>query len=205
MARRTKEEAAETRESILDAAIDMFYDIGVQKTSLQKVADRAGVTRGAVYWHFDNKLDLFKAIYDRFYTSAAEELVANLGVVEANPLEKIKDFAVQFLQSLATDEQHRKMITLFYLKCDYSGEMASILEHQGARKRDNLDILAQYFERAQKNGQLSANANPEHMAQAWASYVIGLMYDFLRNRTAQELATEADSLMTIFMQGLVNQ
>jgi len=55
MARCTKEKALETRERILDAAEDVFDDNGVSNTSLADIATAAGVTRGAIYWHFTNK------------------------------------------------------------------------------------------------------------------------------------------------------
>src|SRR5690606_18567469 len=65
MARRSKAEALETRETILDAAIEVFHQHGVARPSLTEVARLAGVTRGAVYGHFRNKADLFNALCDR--------------------------------------------------------------------------------------------------------------------------------------------
>ena len=65
MARRTKEEAQATRDRILDAAELEFQRHGVSRTSLQAIARAAGVTRGAIYWHFKNKPDLFKAMLKR--------------------------------------------------------------------------------------------------------------------------------------------
>src|SRR5690606_27022813 len=55
MARRTKEEALETRDRLLDAAAAVFCDKGVTNTSLCDISKAAGVTRGAFYWHFRNK------------------------------------------------------------------------------------------------------------------------------------------------------
>ena len=65
MARCTKEQALETRTRILDAAEDVFNANGVSKTSLADVAAAAGLTRGAIYWHFANKTDLFAAMCQR--------------------------------------------------------------------------------------------------------------------------------------------
>ena len=57
--RRTKDEAERTRRRVLQAARKVFARQGVARTSLEQVARAAGVTRGAVYWHFRNKADLF--------------------------------------------------------------------------------------------------------------------------------------------------
>ena len=57
--RRTKAEAEETRQAILAAAERVFFKKGVANSSLDEVAAAAGVTRGAIYWHFSSKTDLF--------------------------------------------------------------------------------------------------------------------------------------------------
>lgn len=63
MARKTKQQALETRQHILDVALRLFSQQGVSATSLAEIANAAGVTRGAIYWHFKNKSDLFSEIW----------------------------------------------------------------------------------------------------------------------------------------------
>ncbi len=65
MVRRTKEESLETRRAIIDAARDVFVAHGVTQTSLEQIAEAAGVTRGAIYWHFADKAELFYAMRDQ--------------------------------------------------------------------------------------------------------------------------------------------
>ena len=69
MARRTKQEAAATRAALLDAAEEVFLERGVSRASLEVISRRAGVTRGALYWHFRNKGDLFRAMLERVPTA----------------------------------------------------------------------------------------------------------------------------------------
>src|SRR5205085_152133 len=64
MARRTRKEALETRDRIIDAAEHVFQRKGVAHASLAEVAARAKVTRGAVYWHFKDKSELFDAMME---------------------------------------------------------------------------------------------------------------------------------------------
>ncbi|MGL4893183.1 MAG: TetR family transcriptional regulator, partial [Aeromonas veronii] len=52
MARRTKEEAQQTRCHIMSTALDLFCSQGLAKTSLTDIARAADLTRGAIYWHF---------------------------------------------------------------------------------------------------------------------------------------------------------
>lgn len=63
MARKTKQQALETRQHILDVAMRLFSQQGVSSTSLAQIAQAAGVTRGAIYWHFKDKTDLFSEIW----------------------------------------------------------------------------------------------------------------------------------------------
>lgn len=58
MSKRTHSEAMETKQNILNASRKLFSEKGFHKTSLSDIAREAGVTRGAVYWHFENKNDL---------------------------------------------------------------------------------------------------------------------------------------------------
>ena len=67
MVRRTKEEAQETSSQILQAAEQAFYEHGVARTTLADIAALAGVTRGAIYWHFSNKSDLLQALLDTLH------------------------------------------------------------------------------------------------------------------------------------------
>ena len=63
MAKRTKAEALKTRQELIETAIAQFAQRGVSKTTLNDIADAANVTRGAIYWHFENKTQLFNEMW----------------------------------------------------------------------------------------------------------------------------------------------
>ena len=88
MVRRTKEDAQETRNRILDTAVEVFSRQGVAQTSLNAIAKEAGVTRGAIYWHFANKVSMFDAMIERLVCPLminAEDRDARLRGDEAVP------------------------------------------------------------------------------------------------------------------------
>ena len=58
----SRKKTLDTRDRILDAAEDVFYDKGYSNTTLNEIAEAASVTRGAIYWHFKNKEDLFLSL-----------------------------------------------------------------------------------------------------------------------------------------------
>ncbi|WP_162552118.1 TetR family transcriptional regulator, partial [Klebsiella pneumoniae] len=65
MARKTREEAQRTRQLLIESAIQQFALRGVTNTTLTDIADAAGVTRGAGYWHFASKTELFNGMWEQ--------------------------------------------------------------------------------------------------------------------------------------------
>src|SRR4249920_2270882 len=114
MARRTKEEAAITREQLLDAAEKVFREHGVTRTSLAEVATAAGVTRGAVYWHFKDKAALFAAMCERATLPLDAMLAAASGESTADPLGSLRDLMVGALRHLATDPRAKAVFEIIF-------------------------------------------------------------------------------------------
>src|SRR5579872_3748718 len=112
MVKRTREAAERTRDEIIDAAETLFYEHGVSRTSLEQVARAAGVTRGAVYWHFRNKLDLFEAMKTRAQLpqgDVMDRLAA--GEIDA-PLPVLKETCCDCLRLIASDEKRRRVFAI---------------------------------------------------------------------------------------------
>ncbi|HEX9173202.1 MAG TPA: TetR family transcriptional regulator, partial [Telluria sp.] len=105
MARRTKEDALATRDSIIDAAEKLFAQQGVSRTTLQHIASAAGVTRGAIYWHFDDKAALFNAMMERAKTpiEACMQLLDQTGGLD--PLQDLREYLLCVLKVTVTDPQ----------------------------------------------------------------------------------------------------
>jgi AcrR family transcriptional regulator len=72
------QQSAETREAIVQSALRLFAKRGVSGTSIDQIAREAGITKGAVYWHFDSKDTLFEAIMERIRERWQESVQAPL-------------------------------------------------------------------------------------------------------------------------------
>jgi TetR/AcrR family transcriptional regulator, acrAB operon repressor len=103
MVRRTKEEAQETRSQILEAAEKAFFERGVARTTLADIATLAGVTRGAIYWHFSNKADLLQAMLDTLHEPLDELARASESEEELDPLGCIRKLLIRLFQQVALD------------------------------------------------------------------------------------------------------
>ena len=150
--RKTKAEAFATRSAILDAAEHLFQARGVSGTSLQDIAAAAGVTRGAVYWHFKDKGDLFNAMMAR--VCLPMETAALAASDTSPPLDALRAHLRGILERVAADAQVRRVFQIFTQKVEYVDEMATVRERHLQMRRDHLAVLARLLRAAQRRGDI---------------------------------------------------
>lgn len=176
MARRTKADAETTRHQILDAAEAEFLARGVARTTLQDVAAAAGVTRGAIYWHFEDKAALFNAMMDRACLpceAVAEQARAGAG---GDPLAELAAMAMAPLRMLADDSQVQRVFRIAMHQTEYTEDLAPVqeryLEGIGEFQQDLLDAL----QRAEAQGQLRPGLATPATALGLFALIDGLMH-----------------------------
>lgn len=126
--RRTKEDALQTREKLLDAAECLFARQGVAHTCMQDIAQAASLTRGAVYWHFKDKGDLFNAMMDRAVLPM-EEAVGDLTARPwDDPLAQVRHALLGALQLITDDERTRRVLGIATRKIEFVDDMSSVRE-----------------------------------------------------------------------------
>jgi TetR/AcrR family transcriptional regulator, acrAB operon repressor len=202
--RRTKDEAQETRNRILDAAERIFSEHGVSRTSLEEIAEKAGVTRGAIYWHFKDKSDLFAAMVNRV-TLPMEAMVAKSSDESVeDPLDALKDCAVSALKRTATDPQCQRVFDVVTHKCEYLGDMAGVARRISAIQRGCVDRSEQAIRNAVKRGILPANLNPRLAAIGLDALLFGLISNWLANNDYVALERQAEALVDLYIAGLRN-
>jgi len=130
MARRTKEEAAATRDSILDAAERLFVEQGVSRTTLQHIATAAGVTRGAIYWHFDDKGALFNAMMERAILPLEAEMQVLDQAESDDPLGDLRNYMLAVLRRTVEDPGARRVFEIATLKVEFVGEMDAVRQRR---------------------------------------------------------------------------
>lgn len=179
MVRRTKEDALATRDSILDAAAALFAERGVSGTTLQHIATAAGVTRGAIYWHFEDKGALFNAMMERATTplEAAMQLLDRTD--SSDPLGDLRDYAGRVFRLTMEDEKARATFEIATLKMEYSGEMNAVRERRTQNQADWLRRAEGRVRLGIKNGQVKATARPRSVAFGMWVLMEGLIRNWL--------------------------
>lgn len=202
MVRRTKEEAQETRDRILDTAEKVFLRKGVARTSLANVADAAGVTRGAIYWHFKNKADLFDAMMQRV-SLPMEEMVARAGDENIeDPLDYVRRCALAVLERVTTDPQSRRVAEISRYKVEYADEMEPLRARHIECRTECLGRIERGLRNAAKKGLLSASVHPRIAAVGLHALVDGLITNWVLDTKYLPLARSAEPLIDSYLNGL---
>ena len=202
MARRTKEEAQETRSRILDTAEQVFFDKGVSRTSLTDIAEAAGVTRGAIYWHFRNKSDLFEAMFARIKTPFEELLEATIDVNEPDPLARIRELLMVVFEGTATNPQRARVLDILYFKCEFTEEMGAVLSRHTDAMRDGREKMAAGLRNAIAKGQLPEDLDTHQASVMLHGFLNGILADWLLSPDQVALQDKAgtfiDALFDMF-------
>ena len=172
---------------------------GMARVSLDAIAAKAGVTRGAFYCHFKNKLDLIYALYHEIYshytTMLKTDLIAN---DQRHALEQLEKLCIKLSLDLAANKRHQRILTVFYLRCDYADELEPLLELEAKSMQDDIAMFSSYFQRAIDQGLLPADTNVQHHALATQSFLNGMCYQGLRFPEVISFAQTAPTLINLF-------
>ena len=182
MVRKTRAEALATRERLLDAAQRLFREHGVTRTSLAEVATAAGMTRGAVYWHFKDKADLFRAMCDRATLPLDAHFDQAVQSACTDPLGTLRSLSIRALEQLANDPRAT------------------------SHKQERCACLAQIEEmmrHAAGAGQLPVDLDARLATQALHAYMVGIMHEWVLDPAAYDLAAAAPGFIDLFLGGLV--
>jgi AcrR family transcriptional regulator len=205
MPRRTKEEASKTRDSILNAAERVFYTYGVARTSMEHIAQAAKVTRGAIYFHFHDKIEVFEAMMQRVFLPQEDILERLAASGSQHPLDDLKKACCEALQKMGSDNRRKRVISIMMLRCEYVKEMAPILKRRRACKDRMLERSLKLFEQAQKLGQLSSRITPLIAALSLQAMMGGLIIGALEGRKAFDLIKTAPTCLEAFFESLGKQ
>lgn len=201
MARRTKEEAELTRQALMNAALKVFSRQGYAATRLEDIAEEAGVTRGAIYWHFKSKADLYAELQAR----SAEKLFAVIrSAVEAGgtALDILRRVMVTSWQYIEEDEEFRAVQELTLLKTELLPELQAGMEQKIQGMADQSEQLRVAFEEAKAAGELALDIDVKDAVIAYSAFLNGLVMMWMLNPQGFSIRARAEALADVFMRGL---
>ena len=191
MARKTKAEAALTRHRIVECARIVFSREGVTNTSLEHVAKEAGVTRGAVYWHFRNKADLFMAV--RQETGI---LLRFSDFKSGDALRRLECGLHEALRRLAEDKQARETYEVMLWKCEYVGEFAGVRKDLMSAGTLFLEEATALYEEAAREKLIAPELDPRLAALDTFCFYAGMLKLWLADESGQAVRQDIQKVIT---------
>lgn len=204
MARRTKEDALATRHSLLDAAELLFQAQGVSRTSLNDIARSAGTSRGAIYWHFKDKADLFNAMMERVTLPLehAFQFQYPEKELDADPLERIRQIMHQALHQIATDPRTRRVFEVATQKVEYVDELQAVRLRHLTVRNEFLVQMERGLALAAAAQNLTISVSIGNAAQGLHAMADGLIQNWLLDTTAFDLVASSGQVIDIYLKGL---
>jgi TetR/AcrR family transcriptional regulator, acrAB operon repressor len=202
MVRRTKADAQATRNSLLDAAEHLFQARGVSRTSLNDIAVAAGTTRGAIYWHFKDKADLFNAMMERVILPLEESLRCAAAQDARDPIEGLRAAMLEALHKTATDAQTRRVLEVATHKVEYVDELMAVQQRHLRARNACFAAILQAMERSAEMRRRPP-ALPAPLAAAGLHALIdGLLQNWLLDPAAFDLVDTGRQTMDAYLRGL---
>lgn len=202
MVRRTKEDAIATRNGLIDAAERVFYDKGVSRASLSDIALAAGTTRGAIYWHFKDKVDLFNAMMDRVTLPLEQGYAEFEANADLDPLQRLRAVMALVLESVASDEHTRRVFEIAMHKVEYVGELVAVRERHMAACDGFIRQLARDFELAASAQKVAMPITPLGAALGLHAMFDGLMQNWILSNGIFDLLGTGRVCTDAFISGL---
>lgn len=200
MARKTKEEALRTRQQIIDAARSVFHQHGVAHSSLEQVAGAAGLTRGAVYWHFKDKAELFFAMREDVFVPMRERIDAILfGDDYPDPLDAIEASLKAFFLVLDECPEVRQVLEIMVLRCELVNEYAEVQDEVHRPSDEFLQKIDKVYKKAHEQGVMRTGLDPAAMALDTWAFSSGLLYNLLARGFEQKLKAQIPAMIAAHM------
>jgi AcrR family transcriptional regulator len=163
---RRDEHVADTRQALVDAARALFTEQGFAATGTEEIVAAARVTRGALYYHFHDKADLFRAVMEQIAREVAEHLIdAELsrppapgpgpgsgpgpGPSPAGAWDEVRDGLRAFLDLCVVTDDFQRIVLV---------EGPAVLGHEAWDElvaRHGSNLLAQWLSRAVEQGRIA--------------------------------------------------
>ena len=201
--RRTKEDAEQTKESILLSAMNLFYEKGYSKTTFDEIAKRINLTKGAVYWYFRNKPDIVAALINRYVREFLEKQAQKLPSDSDLTFADLVEFVLHNSKLIQNDERVYKFV--FFVSCQMEWSEAIITKIRPLieeTKKYSRNLYYHCLEVLQKNGEIRKDVDISVINEILLTMYGGALEAFLTKRADIELDTVIKTGFNLIYDGI---
>ena len=199
--RRTKEDAEQTRQTILDAAEALFLINGVSRTSLEMIARECGFTRGAVYWHFRDKAQLVYEMLNRIRIPLDEFTQQLSADGEGDCLMRLYELCVECMEKFVQPGRERRVMTIMMHRCEFTLELHEVEQRENALTREFVSLVERLFDGQRQR--LQAEVTPRGASLQLHSLFSGTLASILRDQDIFAPLMDVRLIFTCYFRSLV--
>ncbi len=192
--------ASDTRQRIIASAATVFARKGYHGASLDQVAADAGLTKGAVYWHFQSKSDLFLALLDARFQRDMSEMAVKVDAAhnQADPFDSLKLVLLQLADKIESDRDWPRLFL------EFLGHAREDAVHQriGAIYRQSYAWSQTLLDDLRQRGRSNQHADSFVASVFWGALVDGLVLAWLANPQLIDLKQLMPQIAELVWQGV---
>lgn len=205
MARRTREEAEQTRQQLLETGLKLFSEQGVEATTLKQIAQVAGVTHGALYWHFRNRADLLQQIHHAWMLPFESVWLEQCQALQQDALAALRLYLLGVLEGFERDPNASALYRVFYQPVVLCRDLQPLADSLEQNRLLWQDQLRQFLKQARKQKQLRKKPDPVELAFNLQQALNGLLHEWLRTDAGFALRAQGERLVELLFAGLPNK
>ena len=181
--RRTKEDAEQTRQAILESAMDIFYEKGYSKTTFDEIAKRINLTKGAVYWYFRNKPDIVAALINDFVQKHIKRLEEFRAGKEEENLDILADMMLLAYHHMKKNPLEYKFI--FFITCQMEWSEAILVKIRPLVEQTSeisRKLMTDTLLKLKKNKKIKDDTDVEKITEILQAMWMGMLDNYLAKR-----------------------
>lgn len=199
--KRTKKDAEKTRNAILKAAVNVFAEKGYCRSTINDIASAAHVTRGAFYWHFKNKVDVFTALAQNI-DEPLQQIYEPVLTDENATLEDLKHMIYKLFHMITTDVQFQKIYEILNFKTELHGELSELMHKFRKDYEKYIFLIEHILSHLQKKEEIRNNINIKAASAGLLSFFVGIMDTWLMHKELFSLQEYGMEMLNVYFKGL---
>lgn len=177
MARKTKEDTEQTRQAIMDSALQTFYEKGFSRTTFDEIAKRINMTKGAVYWHFKNKADVIVAIIKQRIAQNKDD------TYQIERIEELRKAIIKRAEHIEKDKNVKDFLFFMIYRMEWS---EAVLDNVWAQIGDLCEIpdknLYETLLRLQQKEQIKKDVNIANLCEVLICFMRGCINKYVSGK-----------------------
>lgn len=177
MVRKTKEDTEQTRQAIMDSALQTFYEKGFSRTTFDEIAKRIDMTKGAVYWHFKNKTDVIVAIIKQRIAQNDDN------ICKATTIDDLKNTIIKRAGNIESDKKIKEFLFFMIYRMEWS---EAVLNNVWEQIGDLCEIpdknLYESLLNLQKRGYIKKDINIADLSEILICFMRGCINKYVSGK-----------------------